>query len=312
MKYSIIIPFYNSYDKMENLLYSLDNQTYDDFEAIFIDDCSTDDSFIKLSKDLKNRKFNYKLIQNKKNSGPGYSRNNGISNSNGKYILFVDSDDWIENNTLSEIDKYILDYDCLIFDFKIIDKNINERKSINLSNGKISTKDAVALTNGSTWCKVYKSKIIKNKIEFPNIMRSEDLAFNKTAISKCKNIYYLNQSLYNYYINNDSIMHDSSTLDINNNKEALNYISKNVKGFKEEIEITYIREYLYLIVQIMIIQGKSRKEIISFIDEFNSSHNGWTKNEYIKLLPKHIQICLKIISRKKIGLLRIIFFNKKG
>ena len=95
MKFSIIIPAYNAEKEIERTLQSIQNQTFTDYETIVVNDASTDDTAKIVSK--------YKdviLINNPKNIKAGGSRNRGIENAKGDYIVFLDSDDWIAENCL--------------------------------------------------------------------------------------------------------------------------------------------------------------------------------------------------------------------
>jgi len=99
--FSIIIPNYNNSTYLEKCLKSVLNQTFTDYELIVIDDVSTDNS-IEVIKKVFNQypNRNTKLIELKEKAWNGGSRNIGIKNSNGKYFLFLDSDDWFLNNTI--------------------------------------------------------------------------------------------------------------------------------------------------------------------------------------------------------------------
>lgn len=314
---SIIIPTYNAFTLMERCLKSLEEQTNKNFEVIFVDDCSTDNSFELLAEWLsKNCSFQYQLIQNDNNSGPGSSRNNGILHSTAKYITFIDSDDYIECNFVDIICSKIQreSPDAIIFDYYLTDYNQKRSRKSVLSNsyGRLSTSDAVALSSGMCWGKVYKSKIIKdNKLCFPKLMRSEDLAFIKVYLSKCEKIFYCQEVLYYYYVeNNNSIMHSKKTLNINNNIEAFKFIQNNIKD-DASVEMIFVREYLYLIVQILILQGHNSKEIKQFIKESNAMYKEWNKNKYIKYQPLYLKIALFFIKIKFIFPLRIMFKLKK-
>lgn len=95
---SVIVPMYNSEKTIKRCLESIIYQKYDNIEIIVVDDCS-DDNSIKIATDLLiQKKINYKLITNSINKGAGESRNSAISASSGKYLAFLDSDDfWIKN-----------------------------------------------------------------------------------------------------------------------------------------------------------------------------------------------------------------------
>lgn len=97
-KVSIIIPVYNSENTLVRCLDSIHSQTFNDFEVLMINDGSTDNSE-SICRKYAERDIRFKLF-NQKNSGPSVARNKGIDLAHSKYLYFVDSDDWIEANTL--------------------------------------------------------------------------------------------------------------------------------------------------------------------------------------------------------------------
>lgn len=113
MKYdliSVIIPVYNNENYFERCIKSVIEQTYFNTEIIIINDCSIDnvENIILKYKELDKR---IKYYKNTKNEGVGYTRNCGISKFTGKYIYFLDSDDYIENNCLEILYKNIKEND---------------------------------------------------------------------------------------------------------------------------------------------------------------------------------------------------------
>ena len=115
VKVSVIIPVYNVEPYLKECLNSIVNQTLKDIEIICVNDGSTDDS-LNIIKRYQNIDSRIKLI-NQKNSGLSMSRNNGVKVATGDYILFVDSDDWIDLNTAKELYEVAHkdDLDLLIF-----------------------------------------------------------------------------------------------------------------------------------------------------------------------------------------------------
>lgn len=100
---SVIIPVYNSEKYIEETINSVLNQTYQNFEIIIVDDCSTDDS-CKIIENLNDERI--RLIKLDKNSGVAVARNIAIENANGQYIAFLDSDDiWIRNKLQLQIEQ---------------------------------------------------------------------------------------------------------------------------------------------------------------------------------------------------------------
>uniref|UniRef100_UPI00112F95A9 glycosyltransferase family 2 protein n=1 Tax=Campylobacter concisus TaxID=199 RepID=UPI00112F95A9 len=98
---SIIVPIYNVEKYIEKCAVTLFEQDYDNVEYVFVNDCSPDKS-MKILKDIiekyPNRKDDIKIINNIKNSGSSLTRKYGLDASTGKYILFVDSDDWVDRD----------------------------------------------------------------------------------------------------------------------------------------------------------------------------------------------------------------------
>jgi len=96
---SILVPIYNVSKYIERCAHSLFQQTFEDIEYVFVNDCTPDDSIEKLQKVLEqysNRKSFVKIIHHEKNRGLATARNTAIDNSTGKYIQHIDSDDWVE------------------------------------------------------------------------------------------------------------------------------------------------------------------------------------------------------------------------
>ena len=96
---TVIIPVYNVEDYLHVCINSVLRQSYQDFEIICIDDASTDSS-LEILEYFVRKDSRVRILKNDSNKGPGYSRNKALDNANGKYIFFLDSDDWITKETL--------------------------------------------------------------------------------------------------------------------------------------------------------------------------------------------------------------------
>ena len=120
---SIILPTYNSINYIEKAIKSVLDQTFNNWELIIIDDCSKDGTKLLLKK--KYSKFKkIKIIYNKKNLGPGLSRNKGLKCSRGRYIAFLDSDDmWKKNKIENQLQvmkkkKYLFTFTQVLYNKK--------------------------------------------------------------------------------------------------------------------------------------------------------------------------------------------------
>lgn len=107
---SIVTPTHNSQHTIKNLLLSIDNSAFNDFnkiETVIVDDCSTDHTINTINTLIPNLKCKTRLIQLKKNLGPAKARNTGVKNAQGTYVLFLDSDVTLYKKTLSNAFKHV-------------------------------------------------------------------------------------------------------------------------------------------------------------------------------------------------------------
>lgn len=209
---SIIMPVYNTELYLETAILSVLMQSYNDFELICIDDCSTDSSLRILEKfaDLDSR---IKIIKNDTNKGLSINRNNGIKIAKGDYILFLDSDDWLAFNTLEILSaaaeennldilmfKFMTYWDDLktfsiepFYDMKFMDKFI----------GKVFTHydlepNSLFDIPGASCNKLYsKDFFIRNNFKFPEGLIFEDVAVFFDNMIKANRISLVDEYLYN-------------------------------------------------------------------------------------------------------------------
>lgn len=311
-KFSIIIPCYNRFKLMDKCLESLENQTFRDFEVVIVDDCSTDGSYEKLEEYKKNSDLNIKLFKNSENVGPGKTRNYAIKKATGTFMLCLDSDDFIREDALEILNKISSEkqVDCILFNYNYITKHnsIPKKSVINVAEGMISKSDAFIYSTSSTCGKMYLLKNIKeNQIEFPDLFRNEDLPFNKLAISVSNSIYYCEQNLYNYVDNPNSLVHDESLIDIQNNIAGFEIIEKNLKDeYYKEVEAMFLKYYLYATTMNLVRKKASAKEIKKHIEESLEKYPTVFENALIKSLTKYQKMCVQAIKIKSVFLLRLL------
>lgn len=190
-KISLIMPIYNVEEYLEEALESICNQTLKEFEAILIDDGSTDNSLEIIEKYLKkDKRFKLRIQEN---SGPSMARNRGINDAVGEYVIFMDSDDVLPIDSLERRYQIIKKQDAEIgvfASYKYDGKNKWIMKNHFLREGifKLEDNKELLLTLGP-WNKIFKRELIK-KIEFPtHIKYAEDQAFIMEAYLRAKQIY---------------------------------------------------------------------------------------------------------------------------
>lgn len=219
MKYSIIIPVYNVEEYLDRCLKSILNQTYFNYEVIIVNDGSPDnsDNIIKSYEKEDKRFKGYKKV----NGGLSDARNYGLKYATGDYLIFIDADDYIENNYLEKVNDVLernKDIDVLKFKIKLVDEGENLIRMENGLNkeGVTSFEELVKLEFlEPAWSYVYKLSFWKeNNFTYLKGMIHEDFGLTPEILMKANKIYYLNSYLYNYVQRNGSIMSS-------NNKEKL-------------------------------------------------------------------------------------------
>lgn len=266
---SIIVPIYNAEKYLNKCIDSLINQTKKELEFILVNDGSTDktEEIIKSYKDSRIKYFK------NKNQGIGKTRNFGIEKATGKYIMFLDSDDYLKNNACEILYKNTekAKADLAICDFyKIYDSGAEEKIKL-LSFKPTTLRKTPSLVNEinlAPWNKLYKKKLItKNKIKFVENLKYEDAPFVIEAFSKAEKIIKVDEYL-NYYLihgNSETTVRDKRCFDI---LKIIDLIRKNTKDeayLQEEINKLTVRIVTNYTIQQR--NQKDKKVGLDFIDE---------------------------------------------
>lgn len=214
---SVIIPCYNAERSLEKCLTSVIQQSYDNLEIILIDDGSTDNSS-KIYEDVQHKDERVKIFK-QDNSGVSKARNNGVKAATGKYICFVDSDDWVEPDYCYELYQLLIQEkaDISIIEASYEDENGNIVFNKPTSDEKVfEGKRALALlledniVQSHPWGKLYKSSFFNN-VHFPeNLKCFEDYSTLFKIFDKAMTVVKSNKKLYHYIRHDDSLSHNLS------------------------------------------------------------------------------------------------------
>ena len=209
---SIIVPVYNAERFLSKCIESILNQTFKDFELLLINDGSKDKSL-----DICNEyfeKFPDKIkIFNNKNMGCSATRNFGIEHSQGNYLLFIDSDDWIEKDMLEKMYQKILqeDSDVVITGIFREDNilNVVSKQVPKYNNNLYFWFNTEALVEFACNKLHKKSIIIENDLIFPiNSHAGEDMVFNICSLINSKKVSVVPNELYHYIIHGDNSIYN--------------------------------------------------------------------------------------------------------
>lgn len=236
---SVIIAMYNSEKYVEECLQSLLNQTLTNFEVIVIDDCSTDKSVEVVKKmipafETEEEGSRLILLKTKKNSGcAGIPRNMAMKTARGKYLYFLDSDDFLEKTAFEDLYKVAEEYNADIVHcekyFQYMEENGEYKDEIyTWQLGDAVEKTTLETNNLAERIQKFTEKkflwwgcnkflrrrfIIENKIEYPNTTSFEDMVFMFCCVVSAKNYVRVPLVHYHYRIRMDSLSHRTIDVD---------------------------------------------------------------------------------------------------
>lgn len=305
-KISIIVPIYNVSEYVDKCLKSIIQQTYKNIEIILVDDGSTDDSGEKC--DIYAKQDNRITVIHKENGGLSSARNAGLDICTGKYILFVDSDDWISKFMVEKLVNKIIEHKADIVCCEFFEVN---EKSILCS--KIDAEEEIMESNEAlkkllnseikdyAWNKIYKREIF-SKLRYPEGRNYEDMATTYKAFMVAKKICTISDLLYYYITRNDSIVNDLNKERLLKNKydamiayyERIDNISKRYPQLRELVIYKFFDRAL---------------SFVEFIDKNKKNKNAkkWRKETigYLNMYYKEFKLS-KLVSKKEILIFNVL------
>lgn len=299
---SIIIPVYNVEKYLKACIESAINQDYENLEVILINDGSTDNSK-KICEEYASKNTRIKFI-NQENLGVSVARNKGIDASSGKWIMFVDGDDYMEKSMVSVlvnqirecnadivITPPILEYDSrkingVIFEKDEIFEGENKDKLLlNIICRQYGNNNSSDIGAGGPWGKIYKKDFIKNnELEFKiGLKRMQDVIFNLNAMNAASKIYYKEKYLYHYRINGSSVCLKYNPEIFNTFFDVFNEFEKFIVENKKEDsykQALYYKKILMFIegCRISVMHKDNKMTIFNKVKELKSIYN----NEHMK------------------------------
>ncbi len=246
---SLIIPCYNTEKYIETCLNSVFKQDISEetYEVICVNDCSTDKT-VEIIEKYKQNRTNLVLLHQSTNQKQGAARNVGLKHARGKYIWFIDSDDFIVENCLSKILKELADnqLEILQFNIDVTDRlnyqsvlDVNLKSDTEVISG-VNYLNILMLTHwGRTievWRKVFKKEfLLTHYLTFPEyVFGTEDLMFFYQTIVKCQRYKHVTQICYNYRTDNqDSVTNGEKALGLKLADKIIANVDV-IKFFKED------------------------------------------------------------------------------
>lgn len=312
---SLIVPVYNADKHINKCLVSFFNQSYKDFEVIFVNDGSNDNSKTILETYL-GCGLEMKIID-KENGGQGSARNLGLQYARGEFVCFVDIDDYISDEMLSKLINCQKETNA---DIVWCDAYLEKEDIIigKLDENTIVTDHVIKqyMMNNAGPCRklIRKELLIKNNLYFPHIRFYEDIAVVPAYGLYAKKIVYINEPLYYYIQHEGSTMHQKNyDIRLECIFESLEILRKQFINsgkydvYKDELEYLYITHLLHAAsLRFFSFKEDGKNSLIRISEVMKMDFPNWRKNKYyVKKDWKDKLIC-ELFYRKKYFILKIL------
>lgn len=262
-KYSVVVAVYNAEKYIKQCIESVLNQTFSDFEFIIVNDGSKDGTTSIISEFVDDRI----LIFNQENHGAVYSRERGICAAKGEYVLFLDSDDWWDEDLLERVDKVICDTNADIIQFGYKFKDENGRDTVDAGLTKKGAFEETVVFEGldsyaytalkmcySLWSRAIKRELFDTKQGFYetyyDVKMTNDLLGFSRPLSLSKRYCFTDFYPYNYRIVEDSMCHKVSIDKVDSYFKSITWAEKclrDANGITDNHEIFFSERLAVLI-----------------------------------------------------------------
>ncbi|MDU5110389.1 MAG: glycosyltransferase family 2 protein [Clostridium sp.] len=335
---SIIIPVYKTEKKyLINCIKSIESQEYKNYEIILVDDGNPKeykDVLYEIRKDIEKVR-----IIHKENGGASSARNLGLIEANGEYITFVDADDSISKDFISQAVSYMDEYslDIVIGGYQveevkhlpecsdiILYQNTEIEKIKQLFVSGFSTKDTKYLKNClgivAPWAKMFRRKSITGIIFDESLILSEDTLFNLYCLDKVNKVGVVSKCWYNYSVVENSICHsyrENALYEINIStqkfEEFLNLSLQNRNKFQEAYKFRMLRQLYHLLIycycNLSYKNGSPVSDIKKFLNDNKDIYRNLNDSKTF-YLPKSYRI-LRLLAKHQCSIGIYIFFKLK-
>lgn len=318
-KITVAVPIYNVKPYLEKCVQSVLGQTERDFELLLIDDGSTDGSGALCDR-LAGQDPRIRVIH-QENRGLGGARNTGIENAQGEWILFPDSDDWLEPNVLekalSAAEK--TGADMAVFAYRTVDEagNILQefRESVPTETGMDPRERKDLLLMAPTaWCRLCKTALFQeNGLRFPPRVWYEDVRTTTKLIPRCGKIVYTDCVGYNYLQRAGSIMNN---VNLQRNREIIEAFEDMLGWYGEQglmdkyqAELEYLTVFhVFLTASVRVARIDRKSPLLGEFARFTQGRfPNWRENRYLPGLGGKRRLLLWLLEKRMYGAVSLLF-----
>ena len=322
---SVIVPIYKVEEYLGKCVKSIQGQTYSELEIILVDDGSPDrcgamcDEYARLDSRVR--------VIHKENGGLADARNVGIEKANGKYMLFVDSDDWIHERlvekTVETAEKF--NADIVLFDYARIVKGGRQTDifTMNVPEGRVlSAGEEPGLITGSCSAvnKLYRRSFWKEaELSFPKGRYYEDLGTMPKVMGLAERIVYQKEVLYYYFLRAGSIMH---SVDFKKNYEDRTAVMDGVLTFykqyglweryREELEYLVLENTYFVPSKEIVLNDRKSPYLEAFRSYAYKRFPNLKNNKYIGDLSRKDKILWFLLTKKIYGAMVCLSYARRA
>ena len=309
-KISAIIPVYNSEQYLVKCLDSVLGQTLKDFEIIIVNDGSPDNSQKIIDEYLERYPDIIKCFY-QENAGQAAARNNAMQYATGEFLMFIDSDDYIESDTFEKSYNYAKENSFDIVCFNMLEEKDGNKTKACYRKFEQTTSIIKYVLNESSPCnKIIKREIFaNNNLSFTENRIYEDLELIPRLALYTDKIGYMDDYLYIYVIHENSTMRQK---EYNPKLASIYPVVETLKnslgqqGYQDEVEYLYIEHLMHSAVLRYLGYKQGKEDIIKISKIMKRDYPNWRKNKYFKQMDWKYKLFCNLVSFKQVALLKKI------
>lgn len=318
-KVSVVVPVYNVERYVEKCVDSILNQTETDFELLLVDDGSIDSSG-KLCDQYAEKDSRVRVIH-QPNAGLGGARNTGIEAAAGEWLLFVDSDDWIEPLTLSSSLKAAAKTgaELVMFAFRSVDEQGSSVQIFREEMPKETPVDPrqqkdVLLTAPCAWNKLYRRSLFETTgVRYPPRVWYEDIRTTLKLMLAADSVAFIDDVLYNYLLREGSI---TKNVNADRNVEIVEAFEDILSYFREtgqfetyRQELCYLTLYhVYLTASVRVLRIDRKHPLLpKFAAFLKEQFPDYRQCPYLCRLGRNKKLVFSLLEKNRYGLISLLF-----
>lgn len=256
-KVSVVIPVYGVEKYIERCARSLFEQTLDDIEYIFVNDCTKDRSIDILNEvinDYPARKQQIRIVHHEKNKGLPFARQSGWQVATGEYVANCDSDDWVDLNLYEMMYKEAIEKnaDIVVSDIMFVREDATDRicglRDVNASKEDVIKDMMYMRILWCIWNKLFRRELLAQLEEFPQKYMAEDMAVTLPLYNMCDVIAYCQSACYFYNVRTDTASHQTLLEGVvRNYKDVVDNLAIVRRHYSKYTQGTYRRPLYFLL-----------------------------------------------------------------